>query len=72
MATITIKENEGHGRLEGMIRGPELLNIPVCRFKFPKFPLDETKLVLGITKDMEDTTYENNGWKNFKKKQEFL
>ena len=55
MATITIKENEGHGRLEEMIRSPELLNIPVCRFKFPKFPLDKTKLVLGITKHMEDS-----------------
>jgi hypothetical protein len=30
--TISIKETEGHGRLSGFIKGPELNNIPVCRF----------------------------------------
>ena len=53
--TITIQENEGHGRLDGYIKGPELKNIPVCRFKFPRFPLDETKLVLGISKDTDES-----------------
>ena len=47
--TISLKEHEGHGRLSGLIKGPELLNIPVCRFRFPRFPMDETKLVLGIS-----------------------
>ena len=28
--TITIKPNEGHGRLDGVIKGPELSNISVC------------------------------------------
>ena len=51
---ITIKENEGHGRLDGFTKGPELLNIPICRFKFPKFPLDETRLVFGMPKDIDD------------------
>ena len=51
---ITIKENEGHGRLDGFIKEKELLNIPVCRFKFPKFPMNETKLILGLSKDTDE------------------
>ena len=53
--SITIKGNEGFGRLDGIKDGPALSNITVCRFKFPKFPLDETKLVLGIPKDADDS-----------------
>ena len=49
--TITIKEMEGHGKFDGYKKGPELRNIPVCRFKIPKFPLDETKLILRLPKD---------------------
>ena len=52
--TMTINENEGQGRLDGQINGPELKNISICRFKFPKFPLDETKLILGISKDTDE------------------
>jgi hypothetical protein len=52
--TITIKEGEGHGRLSGHMKGPELRNIPVCRFRFPRFPMDETKLILGISKDADE------------------
>ena len=51
---ITIKENEGHGRLDGEIKGPLLQNISICRFRFPKFPLDETKVVRGISKDSDE------------------
>ena len=52
---MTINENEGHGRLDGFVKGPKLENIPVCRFKFPKFPLDETKVILGLTKDTNES-----------------
>ena len=52
--TLTIKENEGHGRLDGQVKGPALSSISVCRFKFPKFPLDETRLVKGISKDIDE------------------
>ena len=48
---MSIKPDEGHGRLNGQIKGSELSNISVCRFRFPRFPLDETKLILGISKD---------------------
>ena len=51
---LTIKETEGHGRLDGLVKGPLLSNISVCRFKFPKFPLNETKVVLGLSKDAEE------------------
>ena len=27
--------------------------IHLCRFKFPKFPIDQTKLVFGIPKDTD-------------------
>ena len=48
---ITIKENEGHGRFDGLKKDMKLANISVCRFKFPKFPLNETKVIRGIDKD---------------------
>ena len=52
--TISIKANEGHGRMDNHTQGPELSNISICRFRFPKFPLDETKLVFGMPKDTEE------------------
>ena len=52
--TITVKENEGYGRLDNIKKGNALSNIEVCRFKFPKFPMDETKLICGISKDTEE------------------
>ena len=55
MKSLTIKSNEGHGRLDGKQEGPVLSNITVCRFKFPKFPLDETQLILGIPIDTDET-----------------
>ena len=43
---ITVRANEGHGRLDGKIIGPDIQNIPVCRFNFPKYPSNETKVLL--------------------------
>ena len=54
MKSLTIKENEGHGRFDGIKKGPTLSNMTVCRFKFPKFPLDKTTLILGMPKDTDD------------------
>ena len=54
LKTLTIKENEGHGRLDGKVKGTAITNIPVCRFRFPRFPLDETKLIKGIPKDTDE------------------
>ena len=52
--TITIKQNEGHGRHDGRIEREMLVNIPVCRFRFPKFPIDETCIVQAMPKDIEE------------------
>ena len=51
---ITIKKNEGHGWLDGIAVGEELKNIPLCRFRFPHFPLDKTTLVVGISKNTNE------------------
>ena len=51
---ITIRKNEGHGRLDGIIEGEELKGISVCRFRFPRFPMDRTRLVFGISQDMPE------------------
>jgi hypothetical protein len=49
---VTILENEGHACGE---RDPnkmvELTRVPVCRFIFPRAPMDETKVLLGFKKD---------------------
>ena len=52
--TITINASEGHGRKDRSMIGRELLNIPICRFNIPKFPMDRTKLILGIRKDLDE------------------
>ena len=38
--TMSIKPDEGHGRLDGKKTGPLLSRIPKCRFNVPFFPLD--------------------------------
>ena len=38
--------------LDGQVNGPELRNMPVCRFNFHKFPMDQTRFVLGTHKDL--------------------
>jgi hypothetical protein len=53
--TINIKSNEGHGKNDGCQHGPELRNIPLCRFNIPKFPMDKTRLILGMSKDLDET-----------------
>jgi hypothetical protein len=52
--TITIKSNEGHGKDDGSSTGSELRNVPLCRFNIPKFPMDKTRLILGISKDLDE------------------
>ena len=52
--TLTIRSHEGHGKKDDIIEGDTLKNISVCRFKFPKFPLNETRLVRGCNKDLDE------------------
>jgi hypothetical protein len=57
---IKIPENEGFGRLDGHVIGPELL-MDSCRFKFPKFPMKKTTM---IDAPDSNTTVENiKQWK---------
>ena len=51
---LTIKANEGHGRLDGIIEDREIRNIRTCRFNFPQFPLDSTMLIVGVTKETDE------------------
>ena len=51
--TLTVRENEGHGRLDGKIEGPKISNYVGCRFNFPQFPLNRTRFILGIPKNLD-------------------
>ena len=51
---ITIRSNEGHGLYDGSIKGTEMRNVQVCRFSFPRYPLDETTLVIALSKEAEE------------------
>ena len=52
--TVTIKGSEGHGRFDGVDKGNELKDLPICRFSFPKFPLDKTTVVKVVNKDVDE------------------
>ena len=49
---IRVSETEGRGKNDQELA--EDLIIPVCRFKFPKFPLDKTTFLYPISKDEAD------------------
>ena len=60
---IVVQPYEGHGKLDGIIEGPKLSDITDCRFRFPQFPMNQTKLILGVPKDLDKDTidcYEEN------------
>ena len=40
--------------MHGQKKGNELLSVPICRFRFPKFPLNETTLVTGISRETSE------------------
>ena len=49
---ITINADEGHGKFDGQKNGQELREIPLCRFNFPKYPMEKTKLILSMSKEL--------------------
>ena len=68
---ITVRKNEGHGRLDGKIEGPKISDYVECRFNFPQFPMNRTRLILGIPKDLNEE--ELSKWKSdLKKIKKFL
>ena len=50
------RENEGHayGEIIAPSEKIELKHIPVCQFYFPRFPMDETKVLFGFREDDND------------------
>jgi hypothetical protein len=69
--TITIGAKEGHGKYDGIKCGPDLINIPLCRFNFPKYPMDETRLISGMSKDLNQEEIAKRS-KDLKKITKFL
>ena len=49
---MRIKENEGHGRFDGVKSGEELL-IQCCRYNFPKNPLDKEEVIMPFPNDYD-------------------
>ena len=43
---ITVKKHEGHGWLDGITSGARLKKMPLCRFRYPLFPMDVTTLIV--------------------------
>jgi hypothetical protein len=50
--TITVRRTEGHGRLDGLIEAQKIPDYVECRFNFLQFPLNRTRFILGIPKDL--------------------
>ena len=54
--TVTLQKNEGHKfkKNNSIITGPILENIPVCRYKFPRLPMDKTEVLIAFQKDEDE------------------
>ena len=53
--TVTLKNTEGHAySLKAIRTGPILENVPICRFKFPRLPMDKTIVLLALQKDEDE------------------
>ena len=40
--------------MDGIEKGKRLTNIQICRFKYPRFPSDETKVIIAMHKDTDE------------------
>ena len=49
---MRISAKEGHGRFDGEKEGIEIL-VPVCRYNFPKNPIDKTEFITSFPKDYD-------------------
>ena len=50
---IKILPGEGHGRLDGHLE-EELLLVPVCRFKHPRNPMDQTEFLFPFLENIDE------------------
>ena len=66
---LKIKENEGHGKLDGKMSGNSIDDYIICRYNFPQYPIDETILLLGLSKDHneEDLKQRKTDYKKIRK-----
>ena len=44
---------KGHGKNDNIVKGPKIMNYVLCRHNFPQFPMNKTKFILGMSKDLE-------------------
>ena len=65
---MTIKPNEGHGRLDGKIEGEEITCL-ICCYNFPKMVMRETTFIPAISKtiDKESLKRRKLDYKNLRK-----
>ena len=69
--SICIKRGEGHGRMDGIIDGEELI-IPVCRHNFPKFPVLQTTIVRKFLYTEENKNQIRLAEKNLERIKKFI
>ena len=67
---IVITEDQGHGRHDGKKKGVPL-ELKVCRFNFPRNPMDKTQFIRGFSKDM-DQKFVNKARVDYEKIRKFL
>ena len=49
---VTIKADEGFGRLDGKTKG-DALTFPSCRFNFPRNPMDKSEFIYGFPENTD-------------------
>lgn len=69
--TITIKKNEGHGISKPPPNAVDLIAVQICRFGFPRFPMDKTVALMGFSKG-EDKELVTRGKKDYTNIRKFL
>ena len=51
---MRVQPDEGHGKNDKRMYGPDLKNIPVCRHNFPKYPMEKTMFLIAPPKDLDE------------------
>ena len=66
---ITIQESEGHGRNDNIKKGCKISNHVQCRHDFPKFPMNRTRFILGLSKNLppDEVSHRKKDLKKIKK-----
>ena len=54
---IKILPGKGHGRLDGQVE-EEMLLEPVCRFRHPRNPMDQTEFLFPFPENVDEEQYQ--------------